>query len=207
MDCLLALWPLLLLVSSVTCKFWSPDLYLKKLPCNMVCIYTHTEFNKASCSTRDLDPVSFSLSLSLSGWFPGARKPAELFPALAFETSQDFLRGRPVPMWAVQALSKGFIGFLCNPGNVSLFPSFTFLSLTQDHQVPVHWRTPALGKMQYLRNKNMIKSSFHFHFSLSCIGEGNGNPLQCSCLENPRQGSLVGCRLWGCTESDTTETT
>ena len=37
----------------------------------------------------------------------------------------------------------------------------------------------------------------------------NGNPLQCSCLENPRdgRGSLVGCRLWGCTESDTTEAT
>ena len=48
----------------------------------------------------------------------------------------------------------------------------------------------------------------HFRFSLSCIGEGNGNPLQCSCLENPRDaGSLVGCRLWGCTESDTTEVT
>src|SRR5574337_1077845 len=28
----------------------------------------------------------------------------------------------------------------------------------------------------------------HFHFSLSCVGEGNGNPLQCSCLENPRDG-------------------
>ena len=28
----------------------------------------------------------------------------------------------------------------------------------------------------------------HFHFSLSCIGEGNGNPLQCSCPENPRDG-------------------
>ena len=28
----------------------------------------------------------------------------------------------------------------------------------------------------------------HFHFSLSCTGEGNGNPLQCSCLENPRDG-------------------
>ena len=28
----------------------------------------------------------------------------------------------------------------------------------------------------------------HFHFSLSCIGEGNGNPLQCSCLENPMDG-------------------
>ena len=48
----------------------------------------------------------------------------------------------------------------------------------------------------------------HFHFSLSCIGEGNGNPLQCSCLENPRDaGSLVGCRLWGRTESDITEAT
>ena len=48
----------------------------------------------------------------------------------------------------------------------------------------------------------------HFHFSLSRIGEGNGNPLQCSCRENPRDGgALVGCRLWGCTESDTTEAT
>ena len=47
----------------------------------------------------------------------------------------------------------------------------------------------------------------HFHFSLSCIGEGNGNPLQCSCLENPRDGSLMGCCLWGRTESDTTEAT
>ena len=47
----------------------------------------------------------------------------------------------------------------------------------------------------------------HFHFSLSCTGEGNGNPLQYSCLENPRDGSLVSCRLWGCTESDTTDVT
>ena len=47
----------------------------------------------------------------------------------------------------------------------------------------------------------------HFHFSLSCIGEGNGNPLQCSCLENPRDGSLVGGRLWGHTELDTTDVT
>ena len=42
-----------------------------------------------------------------------------------------------------------------------------------------------------------------------CLGrEGNGTPLQYSCLENPRDGgSLVGCRLWGRTESDTTEAT
>ena len=33
-----------------------------------------------------------------------------------------------------------------------------------------------------------MTEQFPFHFSLSCIGEGNGNPLQCSCLENPRNG-------------------
>ena len=45
----------------------------------------------------------------------------------------------------------------------------------------------------------------HFHFSLSCIGEGNGNPLQCSCLENPmgrEPGGLHGPS--GCKESDMT---
>ena len=46
-----------------------------------------------------------------------------------------------------------------------------------------------------------------FHFSLSSSGEGNGNPFQYSCLENPRGGSLLGCRLWGHTESDTTDMT
>ena len=47
----------------------------------------------------------------------------------------------------------------------------------------------------------------HFHFSLSCIGEGNGNPLQCSCLETSRDRGAWWARLWGCTESDTTEAT
>ena len=47
----------------------------------------------------------------------------------------------------------------------------------------------------------------HFHFSPSCIGEGNGNPLQCSCLENPRDGKPGGLPSMGCTESDTTEAT
>ena len=46
----------------------------------------------------------------------------------------------------------------------------------------------------------------HFHFSLLCIEEGNGNPLQCSCLENPHgQRSLACCSPWGRKESVTTE--
>ena len=41
----------------------------------------------------------------------------------------------------------------------------------------------------------------HFHFSLSCIGEGNGNPLQCSCLENPRDGGAWWAAFCGATQS------
>ena len=41
----------------------------------------------------------------------------------------------------------------------------------------------------------------HFHFSLSCIGEGNCNPLQCSCLENPRDGGAWWAAIYGVAQS------
>ena len=41
----------------------------------------------------------------------------------------------------------------------------------------------------------------HFHFSLSCIGEGNGNPLQCSCLENPKDRGAWGAAVYGVAQS------
>ena len=43
----------------------------------------------------------------------------------------------------------------------------------------------------------------HFHFSLSRIGEGNGNPLQCSCLENPRDGEAWCAAVYGVAQSRT----
>ena len=43
----------------------------------------------------------------------------------------------------------------------------------------------------------------HFHFSLLCIGEGNGNPLQCSCLENPRDGGAWWAAVYGVAQSRT----
>ena len=43
----------------------------------------------------------------------------------------------------------------------------------------------------------------HFHFSLSFIGEGNGNPLQCSCLENPRDRGAWWAAVYGVTQSQT----
>ena len=43
----------------------------------------------------------------------------------------------------------------------------------------------------------------HFPFSLSCIGEGNDNPLQCSCLENPRDGGAWWAAVDGVAQSQT----
>ena len=46
-------------------------------------------------------------------------------------------------------------------------------------------------------------SDFTFHFSFPCIGEGNGNPLQCSCLENPRDGGAWWAAVYGVAQSQT----
>ena len=48
-----------------------------------------------------------------------------------------------------------------------------------------------------------MSERLHFHFSLSCIGEGNGSPLQCSCLENPRDGEAWWAAVYGVAQSQT----
>ena len=46
-----------------------------------------------------------------------------------------------------------------------------------------------------------MTEQLHIHFSLPCIGEGNGNPLQCSCLKNPRDGRAWWAAVYGVTQS------
>ena len=64
----------------------------------------------------------------------------------------------------------------------------------QRHPTPVllprksHGQRSLAGCSPWGRKESGRTERLHFHFSLSCIGEGNGNPLQCSCLENPRDG-------------------
>ena len=78
------------------------------------------------------------------------------------------------------------------------------------HYSTLAWKIPWTEEPGRLQSIGSLESDtterLHFHFSLSCTGEGNGNPLQCSCLENPRDGEPGGL-LWGRTESDTTEVT
>ena len=60
------------------------------------------------------------------------------------------------------------------------------------------------GRLQSMGSLELdMTERLHFHFSLSCIGEGNGNPLQCSCLENPRDGGAWWTAVYGVAQSRT----
>ena len=57
------------------------------------------------------------------------------------------------------------------------------------------------GGSPWGRTESDTTERLHFHFSLSWIGEGNGNPLQCSCLENPRDGGAWWASVYGVAQS------
>ena len=60
-----------------------------------------------------------------------------------------------------------------------------------------------MGYSPWGHEESDTTEQLHFHFSLSFIGEGNGNPLQCSCLENPRDGGAWGAAIYGVAQSRT----
>ena len=64
------------------------------------------------------------------------------------------------------------------------------------------WRS-LVGCSPWGREESDTTERLHFHFSLSCIGEGDGNPLQCSCLENPRDGGAWWAAVYGAAQSQT----
>ena len=64
------------------------------------------------------------------------------------------------------------------------------------------WRS-LVGCSPWGPEESDTTEQLHFHFSLSCTGEGNGNPLQCSCLENPRDGGAWWAAVYGVAQSRT----
>ena len=79
----------------------------------------------------------------------------------------------------------------------------------QWHPTPVllpekpHGQRSLVGCSPWGLKESDMTERLHFHFSLSCTGERNGSPLQCSCLENPRDGGAWWAAVNGVTQSRT----
>ena len=75
------------------------------------------------------------------------------------------------------------------------------------HSSTLAWKIPWMEEPRRLNPWDRWGSDrterLHFPFSLSCIGEGNGNPLQYSCLENPRDGGAWWAAIYGVAQSQT----
>ena len=75
------------------------------------------------------------------------------------------------------------------------------------HSSTLAWKIPWMeepGRLQSMgHGESDMTEWLHFHFSLSCIGEGNSNPLQRSCLENPRDGGAWWAAISGVAQSRT----
>ena len=101
---------------------------------------------------------------------------------------------------------SSFLRYSCIAIN---FPLKTAFAVSQWHPPPVllpgksHGQRSLVGCSQWGSEELDTTKRLHFHFSLSCVGEGNGNPLQCSCLENPRVGGAWWTAIYGVAQSRT----
>ena len=75
------------------------------------------------------------------------------------------------------------------------------------HSSTLAWKIPWMEEPGGLQSMGSLRvgqtKRLHFHFSLSCMGEGNGHPLQYSCLENPRDGGAWWAAIYGVAQSRT----
>ena len=88
-----------------------------------------------------------------------------------------------------------------------LFPRNLVEKEMATHSSTLAWKIPWMEEPVRLQSMGSQRVghvwAMHFHFSLSCIGEGNGNPLQCSCLENPRDRRAWWAAVYGVAQSRT----
>ena len=128
-----------------------------------------------------------------------------------------------LPYQSINQSSGLTIGSNCNLMAARLQVFFSFLSFLRGHQITLEgcncwwlcgthsrtlaWRIPwtkdLVGCGPWGRRESDTTERFHFGFSLSCLGEGNGNPLQYSCLENPRARGAWWAAVYGVTHSQT----
>ena len=102
-------------------------------------------------------------------------------------------------------LSRSVMSDSCDPTGCSCqAPSVSFaVTLLGCLPGEPHGQRSLVGYSSRGRKESDMTERLHFHFSLSCIGEGNGNPLQCSCLENPRDRGAWWAAVYGVAQSRT----
>jgi len=134
--------------------------------------------------------------------------------------SFSIIPSKEIPQWVLtppqantccgQALISDVpIAVWCHPIVVLIFISLWLVAWWRRQWQPTpvllpgksHGRRSLVGCSPWGCKELDTTERLHFHFSLSCIGEGNGNPLQCSCLENPRDGGTWWASVCGVTQS------
>ena len=80
---------------------------------------------------------------------------------------------------------------------------YTYYICMAPHSSTLAWRVPWMEEPGGLRSMGSLRVGHDWATSLSCIGEGNGNPLQCSCMENPRDGGAWWAAVYGIAQSRT----
>ena len=92
---------------------------------------------------------------------------------------------------------------------IMFFYNYVIVTILEEAMAPhssiLAWKIPWTeepGRLQSMGTLRVRPTEWlHFHFSPSCSGEGNGNPLQCSCLENPREGGAWRAAVYGVAQS------
>jgi len=127
------------------------------------------------------------------------RRKGKIYPSECRVPKNTKERSESLSKWSVQT----------NRENIRMGKTRDLFRRRQWHPTPVllpgksrGWRS-LVGCSPWGRGESNTTERHHFHFSLSCIGEGNGNPLQCSCLENPRDGGAWWAAIYGVAQSRT----
>ena len=115
-------------------------------------------------------------------------------------------------LWPVCSLGRMVLAFallhsVLQTPNLPVIPGVSLEKAMAPHSSTLAWKIPWMEEPGRLQSMGSLESDtterLHFHFSLSCIGEGNGNPLQCSCLDNPRGRRAWWADIYGVTQSRT----
>ena len=125
------------------------------------------------------------------------RRASYTFLKKIFQQFQHIWLSQVKPISCLERCSPGQLGYLSSRWRRQWHPTAKLLPGKS------HGRRSLVGCRPWGLEESNMTEQLHFHFSLSCIGEGHGNPLQCSCLENPRDGGAWWAAVYGVAQSQT----